>query len=82
MLRSEVEQAGCLRGLDRALVEVELASGTPDRADVTGRLGRRDEQEPLGRRWQHTDLAEEVPFESPADGERLGQRRGSGELVG
>ena len=32
MLRPEVEQAGCSRGLDRALVEVELASGPPDRS--------------------------------------------------
>ena len=51
-------------------------------AGVTGRLGRGDEQKSLGRGWQHTDLAEEVLFESPADGERLGQRHGSGELVG
>ena len=81
-LRPELEQPGCLRGHDRALVEVELASGTPDRADVTGRLGRRDEQEPLGRRGKRTNLTEEVPFESPVDRERLGELRGSGELVG
>ena len=47
-LRPDLEQPSCLGGRDRVLVEVELASGPPDRARVASRLGCRDEQEAAG----------------------------------
>ena len=80
-VRPRFQQPSCVRGHDGLFVEVEPASGTPDRADITGRVGRRDEQESLGWRWKLANLAEEMPLQSPADGQRLRQLHGSPELV-
>ena len=82
-VRPELEQPGCLRRHDRACSS--KSSSRPARQiEPTSPVG--SAAATSRSRWvgsgKRTDLAEEVPFESPADGERLGQRRGSRELVG
>ena len=50
-------------GQDRALVEVEVASGPPHERGVSGRLGRGDEQKPLRLGGQLSDLTQKSRFE-------------------
>ena len=69
-------------GQDRALVEVEVASGPPHERGVSGRLGRGDEQKPLRLGGQLADLTQESRFELRADGQRLGQHHDARQLVG